>query len=431
MNLLLRKILLLLVFGLLLFPFAQQQFEFFSEKPLQGSFVAANNAVMSVRNWFSGEYQAQKEKYINENFGARKTAVRLRNQIDFALFSKVNATEFIAGKQGCIYAKSYLDAYTGEDFIGADSIAHRMQRLKFVQEVLAKKNKTLIFVLATGKASFFPEYFPSSYSNAFVQKNNYNLHVKCAKEQGLNYIDFNSYFVAHKSSSKYPIYPVQYGIHWSEYAMTLVMDSLVKYIEHQRNIDVPNFYFDKVVVRQAKGTDIDIVAPLNLLYFSNTEQLAYPYLKIQSSRGKTKPKVMAIGDSFYATLHNKGFAAAFSYHHFWYYNNSLVDLTPQGNPMLEDEINGSEIVILMATEANLKDVGWGFIDAAYDLYAHGAKPYYDVFTQRVASMAAYIKSDAKWVEAIQKKADERSISLDSAIYLDAKWSVEEDMKKGK
>ena len=377
----LRKILLGVVFGCLLFPVAQQHFQWFSVTRLRGAYYPAFDATFGFKNWFSGHYQKQKEKYLNENFGCRNLAVRLHNQIDFSLFSKVNAKQFVIGKEGCIYAYGYLDAYSGRDFVGVDSIARRMQRLKFVQDTLQKLNKSLLFVFAPGKASFYPEYFPDAYSNAAVENNNYHLHLKEAQKQGLHFIDFNSYFIAHKKSAKYPLHPKNYGIHWSEYGMCLAMDSLVKYIEKNRKTDLPNFYWSTTTKALARGQDLDIVAPLNLLYFSNSEMLGYPDLKLQSGKGKSKLRVMGVGDSFYLRLTEKGFGKAFGRHHFWYYNNTLKELKMERNLTLEEEISNCDVLVLMVTEANLKDAGWGFVDQAYGLFARGEKPYYDVMKQ--------------------------------------------------
>ncbi len=425
MNLLLRKILLILVFGMLLVPHIQEQFGVVSIEPLQGGFMPAADTSFSIKGWFTGKYQSKKEKYLNENFGFRKTAVRLNNQIDFSFFAKTNVSKFIIGKQGCIYAKEHLDAYTGKDFIGEDSITHRMQRLKFVQDTLIKMGKTFIFVFAPGKASFYPEYFPEGYSDAMVEKNNYRVYLKQAKELGVAFIDFNKYFIDNKSKSKYPLYPLKFGIHWSDYAACLAMDSLVKYIENDRALDLPDFYWKKTEITFARNIDIDIVPPMNLLYFSSEDKMAYPRLMIQSGQGKERPRIMAISDSFYATLHNKGFTKAFSRNHFWYYNKSLVDIKLTRNIPLEEEIRNSDVILIMSTEANLKDVSWGFIDDAYNLYAKGAKPYYDA----TLPMINYIKTDAAWIKSIQEKADAKGISMDSMLYLDVKWMLDEEAKK--
>ncbi len=431
MNLLLRKILLILLFGMFLFPHIQQQFEIISIQPLKGSFVAALDTTLSPSGWFSGKYQYKKEKYANENFGFRTWLVKLRNQIDFSFFAKVNAPEFIMGKEGCIYAKEHLDAHTGKDFIGEDSIAQRMRRAKFIQDTLTKMGKTFIFIFAPGKASFYPEYFPEQYSNAQNKKSNYFCHLRRAEELNLNYIDFNNYFVKDRGVSKYSLFPFQLGTHWSEYGMCLVMDSLVKYIEQHRGIDMPDFFWKDIEIANARNKDIDITPPLNLLWFSNEDKMAYPRLKVQSGKGKTKPKVLAIGDSFYATLYNKGFTKAFASTHLWYYNKSLQDINPTRNITVEEEITNNDIVIIMATEANLKNVSWGFIDDAYNLFAKGEHPYYDVLTSKIKGTMEYIRTDAKWIKAIQEKADKNGLSLDSMLYLDSKWMVEEDAKKNK
>jgi hypothetical protein len=425
MSLLLRKILLFLLVGVLFFPLVQSRFELISIKPLNGAFIAAADTSFSIEGWFTGKYQAKKEKYLNENFGFRNPAVRLNNQVDFSLFAKTNVSKFVIGQQGCVYAKEHLDAYTGKDFIGEDSIRCRMQRLKFVQDTLAKMGKTFLLVFAPGKASFYPEYFPAQYSNAPVEKNNYRVHLKQSKELGVNYIDFNKYFIDNKYTSKYPLYPLKFGIHWSDYGTCVAMDSLVKYLEKKRNIDLPDFYWKEIKTATARNIDIDIVPAMNLLYFSSQDTMAYPRLMVQSAKGKKLPRIMTIGDSFYATLYNKGFTKAFSRNHFWYYNKSLVDLKPTRNIPLEEEIRNSDVILIVSTEANLKDMSWGFIDDAYNLYAKGTRPYYDA----TLPMINYIKTDAAWMKSIQDKAAAKGIPTDSMLYLDVKWMLDEEAKK--
>jgi hypothetical protein len=44
--------------------------------------------------------------------------------------------------------------------------------------------------------------------------------------------------------------------------------------------------------------------------------------------------------------------------------------------------------------------------------------------QRIEGMMNYIRSDKKWLEQIEEKAIEKNISLDSSLYIDAVWMLE-------
>lgn len=55
------------------------------------------------------------------------------------------------------------------------------------------------------------------------------------------------------------------------------------------------------------------------------------------------------------------------------------------------------------------------------------KPY----DERVKEMINAIKNNKEWLATIQKKANERKISLDSMLLLDARWSVDDQDGKHK
>lgn len=363
--------LLIFLLILLVIPFLQETFNYFKERPLAGAITAAENKYFSLKSWFSGEYQVNKEKYLNESFGFRKTFVRLNNQVSFSLFHVANAKSVIVGKNNYLYEEAYIKTYLGEDYIGKDSILHRMQKLKFISDTLTKLNKNIILVFAAGKGTFYPEYFPDEYRKQKTVSN-YELYVNYAKSLKLNYIDFNEYFKENKNTSKYPLYP-KYGIHWSYYGACLAADSIIKYIEKLRNIDMPHIFWKKINMDYANEADYDIGYGLNLLFKLKRDKMAYPLLHYESDSGKTKPSVIVISDSFYWILFNFGISNCFSKSHFWYYNKQVYPESYKkpletGQLNLIEEINKHDVIIIMASEINLINVGWGFIEQAYKLY---------------------------------------------------------------
>jgi len=426
-----RGALLLFILFLLVIPFIQNKFEFFKLDPLKGAITQPEKKYFNTKEWFSGEYQIQEEKYLNETFGFKSTFIRINNQIAFSLFNKAKANGVIIGKDNYLFEENYIKAYFGTDFIGIDSITHRMQRLKFVQDTLNKLNKTIIVVFAAGKGSFYPEYFP----NKFITekgKTNYDYHLQLAKEFGLNYIDFNRYFIENKFKSKYPLYP-QYGIHWSYYGMCLAADSMIRYIEKIRNIDMPNLYWNNVELAEARETDYDIGDGMNLLFKLKSYKMAYPNVQVQSDAGKTKPSVLVIADSYYWGMYGFGFTRSFSNNHFWFYNKQVYPdyyqnalETSQVN--LKDEINNHDVFIIMATEATLPGLGWGFIENAYDLFKGKInKKIFDAeFQKKLIKQRNYILTDKKWMEDIAKKAILNKVSLDSMVTLDAIWQIQHE-----
>jgi hypothetical protein len=356
---------------LLALPLLQTITHLVKETPLKGAIVAPENPALSTKDWWAGSWQPKKEKWLNDTFGFRSLFVRINNQITLSLFRQVHAFGVIFGQKDYLFAEKYIKAWYGVDYIGTDSIANRIARLKFIQEELSTRyQKNLIVVISAGKGSFYPEYFPLSpiYPKG---PTNYETHVRLAGEAGLQIIDFNRWFVDHKFTSPYPLYP-KYGMHWSVYGSVLVSDSILTYIENLRSIDLPSMSWDKVKIRKAYQDDYDLGEGLNLLFKLPREKMAYPVIKFEPDQGKTKPSVLVIGDSFYWNLFKLGITKAFSNHDFWYYNQDIYH-TVMGPPVstrqidLWDQIQKHDVIILMATESNLPEFGWGFIEDTYQL----------------------------------------------------------------
>ena len=366
-----------ILFGLILFilaaPFINNITGIVTVDALSGAIVIPEATSFNLSKWFSGDYQLEEEKYVNETFGFRNFFIKINNQIAFSLFRKPYVNGVIIGKKDYLYEENYLKAYYGTDFIGTDSINHRMNRLKFIHDTLNKLNKTMIIIFAPGKGSFYPEYFPDDQLRK-KSITNYEYHLERSKQLGLNCIDFQRYFIENKNKSAYPLYP-KFGIHWSNYGMCLVIDSVIHYIEKKRSIDMPEAYWHDIKLGDADKTDYDIGAGMNLLFKLPYNELAYPVIQFEEDATKQKPSVLVISDSFFRGIHQMGIFNAFSNSHFWYYNKEIYQETDKlflktSQVDLKDEIAKHDIVMLMCTDANLPKLGWGFIENTYDMF-HG------------------------------------------------------------
>jgi hypothetical protein len=369
----LRYILFSLILIVMILPLAQDQFKIFKTEELRGAITPSTDTVFTLSGWISGKYQKQKDKYLTEAFGFRSTAIRINNQIAFDLFNKAKANGCLVGKENYLYEENYVKAYLGQDFIGNDSIQKRMRKLKYVQDTLAKLGKSVVFIIEPGKGFFYPEYFPNQYDSIKAGKTNYAYYLKYASAMKVNLIDFNGYFIRNKKTSKYLLYP-KYGIHWSVYGAALAADSIIKYIERLRTIDLPGLYWNKVETADAKGSDVDIAKALNLLFDDQQEKMGYPIILFEAEAGKTKPKTVVIADSFYWLLMDLGIKNSFDDHCYWYYNREIYcagyDKTMKASEMkLQEEIKNYDVFMIMVTDANLPNAGWGFIEDTYKLYA--------------------------------------------------------------
>jgi hypothetical protein len=248
---------------------------------------------------------------------------------------------------------------------------------------------------------------------------------------GINHIDFNSYFVLNKDQSKYPLYP-QYGIHWSYYGMYLAADSMIRYMEHSRGIDMPDLTWNETELAQPKEEDYDIADGMNILWRLKSFEMAYAPIRIKSGPEFTLPSVVVIADSYYWGMFSAGISNAFKESHFWYYNKQIYPESHH-SPLetsqvsLKEEIDRHDLFVIMGTEATLPDLGWGFIENAYDHFK-GIKRHTTPdpeFQKKVEDLRNYIRTDKEWMKHIEKKAAESQVSVDSMITLDAIWQIQQ------
>lgn len=352
---------------LLALPAFQGLFAPIGIKPLQGAIEEPGIPVLGLKVWWDAEFQLESEAWLNHHVGFRPLWIRTNNQISYSLFNKAGAKGVVVGKQRYLFEENYIKAYYGSDFIGRDSIRRRMDRLEFISETLQRQGKLLLLVFAAGKGSYYSEYIPQ---DRVRQRGttNHQIYLHEAQRRGIPVLDFHTYFLEQKARSAYPLYP-QYGIHWSEYGMALVGDSLIRRIEQECGWRLPRISWDRVEWDQPRGSDYDIAGGMNLLWDMKSFPMAYPVLKFELEKGKQRPAVMVISDSFYWGLFNFGISRSFNPGHFWFYNHEVYpehfkSPTTVKQLRLQEQLAAHDVVILMATEATLPKLGWGFIESA-------------------------------------------------------------------
>jgi hypothetical protein len=439
------KIALFFVFCLILAtPFIFSFTELNSKINLKGTVELAEKPVLKKAEWLSGNFQAKYEKYMNDNIGFRPFFVRIRNQVLFSLFNKMSAVYVIRGKENHLYETNYIRAYNGADFIGVDSIYYKSLQIKELQDSLQQYETDLIICLAAGKGSFYPEYFPDEYKLPPTDSTNQKFYIKAFEKLGVNYLDFNKWFVEMKDTSRCCLYP-KYGIHWSEYGMLLATDSLIAYIENKRGVDLPDLKISNYkVTKKLNNTDYDIADGLNLLFKLPVDPMCYPEVSWESPAGKDSTKVVVIADSFYWNMYGTGvWHQSFRPGGFWYYNrlvypDSFEQQLEVKDLNLRQAIKNTDVFIVMVTEANLPKFPWGFVK---NTLAAFSPDYNATYFEKRMEEANYqkelqnhifvIRNNENWMKTIREKAGKQGISVDSMVVRDAIWIMEQKKEKDK
>lgn len=372
-----------IMFGVLivimLIPFAETQLNVFSFRSLDGAFEKADKPELkwfTWKSWFSEKFQTDFNKSLEDNIGFKNFLIRCNNQLDYSLFRRTSTQKAIIGKSDCLYEEGYILDYTGANFVGKDSINNVLKRTKILQDYLKReKNIDLIIVFEPGKASYFPEYIPDRYNAVNKTLSNYLYFSQQCKNMNITHLDLNAWFISMKDTSAFPLFP-KYGVHWSTYGMCLANDTLLKFVEKTRSIDLANISLKNYkVTNKSKDVDFDIELTLNLLFQLPHETMAYPEIIIESTDLKVKPNVLVIADSYYWSIYNsKVPESVFKTHQFWYYNSTIYpDIWGEKAVFVDhskdkENIEKQDVILIMVTEMNMNKSFFGFVDNAYNLY---------------------------------------------------------------
>ena len=369
----LKKGLLFFLFAVLCVPFAQHCLGLIGSLPLQGDYDAAGDTQFSIKGWMDGSYQEQKNKYLNDNMGLRPDFVRAGIQFDFTLFAK--ARNKLVGKENYLFYSNYIDAYTGKDFMGYDKIREEVLKMKYIQDRFREENKSFLFMIAGSKVEHHPEYLPDWPDHTKVGPTNRAVYGHYCDSLAVNFIDFNDYLLELKKTNKGPIFSRQ-GIHWTRYGAMFAVDSIIRFIERDRKIDLPNPEYPKLEhTTVPRGIDNDMGVSLNLP-IPIKEDFIYPVISIPRTSTTNTTSAIYVGDSFFWPLLDDSLTHVNHHYEFWHYflevlvkkdDNERHLLTEMASYNWRDKLDSTDCVMIVFTSRNLPDAN-RFVDSVYDYY---------------------------------------------------------------
>jgi len=407
------------IFILLLFiPFIlmiQQSTGLIREKPLLGQADPAAYPRFSIKTWFSDEFQVRFNKATEERVGFRPGLIRLKNQLEYFLFHKANASGVVVGKHRDLFESDYIRSYTGRDYLGDYFWDQKFRRLKQVSDTLARLGVQVVIVLEPGKASYNPENIPSRFTGFKTEKTNYQAILKGSGQKGIPLLDLNRFYRDKKSSAPFPLYP-KGGIHWSVGGMVLSADTLLGFMNGVLHLSVPDLVIDRVEMSDSlRDTDGDVAGLMNLLRAPKHPKMGYPVFHLTEMDDGRKPRVLAISDSYYFNIMGAKIPArAFANEAFWYYNNTIYPDTwsaPKDTSSIDvpKTVEGMDLVLIMVTERFYHRFDWDFTDVLYRHYYPAAQKEY-----RYEFMRGIVRN-YDWFDDIQKQADYAGVPMEEKL----------------
>lgn len=424
----LKNTLFFLVMAALLLPAVQKVFTIFPSRPLSGYFEERPRPPFSFAAMASGEYQGVITPHLDRTIGFHNELTRVYNQADYSLFNIAHAARIIAGREGILQIDSHIDAALGRDFVGRRYIDDKVDRIRFLRDYLwTTKGVRLLVILAPGKGFYYPESIPARFLEEEPGPTNQELYARKLKEAGINLIDFNTWLPTLKDTSRHNLYSVT-GSHWSCYGAYLGADSLIRYLESMLGRKLPHMVLDSLVIEPvARKEDDDIDRTLNLLFRIPVPEMTYPVFHHVYDSAADKPAVLFVSDSYYWYWHFNGIIRnTFRREDMWYYDKEVY---PEQNtrPLntaqinLDSALNCQEVVVLMQTNAGYGNLGFGFVDRAYEHYYPGKT--------RVRMIEENFRSNPGWMEEMRKKAEAQNMPLDALVRNDAIYLYNNELRR--
>ncbi len=416
-----KHIVFILILAGLSLPALQGKWHLFPEKPLHGDFEQKELPELTKSTWLDGTFQEALDPWLEQNTGFHNGLVRVHNQFDYSLFHKTNAEGVIRGRNGQLYEYDYIRAWTGADFVGEELLDRKLRQFRFLQQHLEENHDIdLVLVLEPGKASVYPEDIPGRYRQG--EKTNYRYISQRARELGINLIDFNAWFMEIRDTVSYPLFPKQ-GTHWSEFAMWYAADSLIRYIEKVRNIELPEVIREGTEYSSSlRSTDYDVGVTLNLLFELRHGKMPYPKYSFGDSN-VSRPNVLSVADSYYWNIFNTRIPLhLFNNEAFWYFYKKVYPDSYYGDVFVKDlnlrqEIEKQDVIFFMSTERFLYKIDRGFVDDLMELYG----PQYS--RSKITRSKTGILNLDSWFADVMRKAEENSLSLGEMLELDAHYML--------
>jgi hypothetical protein len=420
--------LIYILFLLVLFVPAVQYFTpLTSLKPLDGAYTLQEKPELTWQSWYSGEFQEKYVIHLEDYAGFREWIIRFYNQLNYTLFDEAESPGCVVGKNDQLFLRSYIEEYLGIKFMGQEYIDQKVKKIKFIHDYMELNGKTFFLVFAPGKASFFPEYIPQEYMNKPVSINNHDYYAKRCAELAIPVIDMNRWFIRLKTHTPYDLYPLN-GVHWTDYGMYVGMDSLIRFIEHERNINLPDMILEDVLISDSIAPpNNDVEINMNLICDIKKPPVPYPVLAFNND-GCDTARVLVIADSYFWQAYGAQIPQhVFDFNGFWFYSKTVYNEDHvQGVAVdsldFRSEVMSQDVIFMMATEATMHLFPFGFVDKLYEILV----PKNQNFLEK--RYEEKIRKSEEWMASTRIKALENGQTLDERIHIEARYMADLDQQ---
>ncbi len=339
--------------------------------PLKGFTDTAKKPEFSASSFLKGDFQRDFTKWYEASFKPRGVITKTYATIRYHCFNLGN--RFI-GYNKDIYDMGYINAewcingaadYSEEEH--QKNMQNYVEKLKILQDKLARFGKHLYVYIAPSKANFYPENIPQKYK-AIADKNAVPSTVYFSQliaETDIPHLICRD----QKDTLQYPAFYTT-GVHWSR---TFEQEMSARIIRELSEITGKNYR--NIMLEEVKQSSIpfwrdsDVYDLLNI--WGELQGDFYEYtVNRECAEDYDKIRVLVHGDSFGMGI-RKDILDLYPYEAFWYINraqyiqynyDTSAKIDSWDTFDITNCLNDIDVVVLETTESEVVQYAYGFVD---------------------------------------------------------------------
>ncbi len=270
-----------------------------SAEPLWG-ISAPKPANWTLDAFLSGETQKAVSARVGQTQPVFPISVRIRNQFLYSLLGVSGAPDLLVGRERTLFEKSYVNEFCARGASPDASLVEEWAaKLKAIQESVEGQGKRFVYLISPSKAARNSHLLPLDLTcparDAKVDK--LAPYRAALDARGVSYVDGATLMT--EKASDYPItlFP-RGGTHWNYLGAALAARELTRRLNGDgKESALPDYAFDWRPRDEARGTDIDLLRLMNLLW----QDRHYPTAEITGRNARAcdrRPLIFAAGGSF-------------------------------------------------------------------------------------------------------------------------------------
>lgn len=270
-----------------------------SAEPLWGV-TAPKTAQWSLDAFLSGETQKAVSARVGQMQPVFPISVRIRNQFLYSLFGVSGAPDLLVGRERTLFEKSYVNEFCARGAVPDPSLVEEWaSRLRAIQDSVEAQGKRFVYLISPSKAARNSDLLPTTLAcPARETKFDKLAPYRAALDaHGVGYVDGAT--LMSQRASDYPIrlFP-RGGTHWNYLGAALAAREVTHRLNGGRSQSaLPDYDFDWRPREEARGTDMDLLRLMNLLW----QDRRYPTAEIigrNADACQKRPMIFAAGGSF-------------------------------------------------------------------------------------------------------------------------------------